>query len=161
VRIVLVGGGQTHRRAVEQAERLGVTSIRFVAPVPYGELPKMMSDADLCLGSFGTTARAQRVIPYKVFDALAVGRPVLTADSPAVREGLTHGQDVWVCPSGNGAAIAEAIVHLKQQPELRHTLAESGHRTFLQRFSLEALTRDLAGIVSQVVGDHGAHPLPR
>ena len=158
---MLVGGGQTYRQAVEQAERLGVTSVSFVPPVSYRELPRMMSDADLCLGSFGTTARAQRVIPYKVFDALSVGRPVLTADSPGVREGLVHGQDAWLAPGGDGTALADAIVHLKQQPELRRALAEHGHRTFLQRFSLAALTRDLAGIVSQVVGDHGAHPLPR
>jgi glycosyltransferase involved in cell wall biosynthesis len=161
VRFVLVGGGQTHRQAVAQVERLGVTTVSFVAPVPFSELPRMMSEADLCLGSFGTTARAQRVIPYKVFDGLAVGRPVLTADSPAVREGLVYGRDVWLSPFGDGAALADAVVHLKQRPELRAALAQTGHRTFLQRFSLEALTRDLAGIVSNVLGDHGAHPLPR
>jgi glycosyltransferase involved in cell wall biosynthesis len=161
VRMVLVGGGQTHRQAVEQVERLGVTTVSFVAPVPYHELPRMMSAADLCLGSFGTTARAQRVIPYKVFDALAVGRPVLTGDSAAVREGLAHGRDVWLTPCGNGAALADAIVHLKSQPELRTALARNGQQTFLERFSLEALTRDLAAIVSHVVGEHGAHPVSR
>jgi glycosyltransferase involved in cell wall biosynthesis len=151
VRFVLVGAGQTYDTARALAERLGVSTIEFVAPVPYQTLPAMMSEADVCLGSFGTTARAQRVIPNKVFDALAVGRPVVTADTPGVREALNHGQHAWMCRAGDGEALADAISFLKSQPELRRALADEGHRLFGERFSLQALTRDLVEVVGQLV----------
>ena len=147
VRFVLVGAGQTYENARALAERLGVSTIEFVPPVPYEELPVMMSEADLCLGSFGTTARAQRVIPNKVFDALAVGRAVVTA----VREALMHAQHLWLCRGGDGEALADAIAALKREPELRRSLAAEGHQLFTDRFSLEALTHDLVEIVGQLV----------
>jgi glycosyltransferase involved in cell wall biosynthesis len=150
-RFVLVGGGQTYEKARALATRLGVSTIVFRPPVPYAELAIGMGEADVCLGSFGTTARAERVIPNKVFDALAAGRPVLTADTPGARETLTHGSTAWLCPSGNGEAIADAIVELKRDPDLRRSLAENGHELFKARFSLDAITRDLGDIVRELV----------
>jgi glycosyltransferase involved in cell wall biosynthesis len=150
-RFVLVGGGQTYEKARALAASLGVSTILFRPPVPYAELAIGMAQADVCLGSFGTTARAERVIPNKVFDALAAGRPVLSADTPGVREALTHGDTAWLCPSGNSEAIADALVELKRNPDLRRSLAEKGHELFRARFSLEAITADLGGIIRELL----------
>ena len=161
VRFVLVGAGQTYPMARELADRVGADTIEFVPPVPYADLAGMMSEADLCLGSFGTTARVQRVIPNKVFDALAVRRPVLTADTPAIREALTPGEHVWVCPAGDAEALADAIALLERDLDLRRSLADNGYQRFRERFSLEAIARDLAEVVSHLLQGHIAHSLPR
>ena len=151
VRFVLVGAGQTYDAVRARATSLGVTRVAFPGVVPYAQLPSMMAAADLCLGSFGTTARAQRVIPNKVFDALAVGRPVLTADTPGAREALTHGTDAWLCEPGSGTAIANAIVALESDRDRLARLADAGHALFTARFSFDALTRDLATVVRELV----------
>lgn len=156
VRFVIVGGGQMYEPIRALAARRGVTTVTFVDPVPYATLAGMIAAADVCLGTFGTAARATRVIPYKVFDALAVGRPILTADTPAIREALVPGEDVWTCPGGDPDALAAAVVTLKRDPELRARLARRGHQVFLDRFSVEALTRDLTAIVRDVIGDRRA-----
>ena len=59
------------------------------------------------------------MIPLKAVAALAVGRPLITRDSPAAREVLAHGRNAWLVPPGNGEALARAIVHLADRPELR------------------------------------------
>ncbi len=161
VRFVLVGAGQMYTMARELADRIGVDTIEFVPPVPYADLAVMMSEADVCLGSFGTTARAQRVIPNKVFDALAVRRPVLTADTPAVREVLAPGEHVWVCPPGDAEGLADAIALLKRDPDLRRSLADQGYQRFAERFSLAAIARELGEIVSHLLQGNIAHSLPR
>ena len=161
VRFVIVGRGQTYQMVRDLSDELGVSTVTFLDPVSYGELAVMMNDADVCLGTFGTTARAGRVIPYKVFDALAVGRPLITADTPAIREALVGGEDVWLCPGGNSEALAGAITTLKRDPDLRRRLAANGRRVFQERFSLEAMTRDLTAVVHQLVRDERAHPVPR
>jgi glycosyltransferase involved in cell wall biosynthesis len=160
-RFVLVGSGQTLPAAKALVERLGVRSVTFLPGVPYAELGRMMGDADLCLGSFGTTDRAQRVVPNKVFDAMAVARPALTADTPASRAILTHGEDVWLCAPGSGEAIADAIRALRREPDRLRRLAEQGYAAFTSRFSLDALARDLAAIVVPLIRDRRAHPVSR
>jgi glycosyltransferase involved in cell wall biosynthesis len=152
VRFVLVGAGQTYEAVRAHAASLGVRRVEFPGVVAYTQLPSMMAGADLCLGSFGTTARAQRVIPNKVFDALAVGRPVLTADTPGAREALAHGTNAWLCRPGSGTAIADAIVALESDRDRLARIGDAGHALFAARFSFAALTRDLATVVRELVG---------
>ena len=83
--------------------------------------------------------KAQRVIPNKVYDALACARPVLTADTPAVRELLRPGVEVGVCPPGDPVALADAIAGLRRDGELREGLATRGHARFVEAASLNAL----------------------
>src|SRR5207248_409516 len=116
------------------------------------ELRGLMAASDVCLGVFGTVPKAGRVIPNKVFDGLAVRRPVLSADTPALREALVAGRDVLTCEAGSGESLAAAIVGLSQDAGAREQLAGNGYRCFRQHFSLDALAEDLAGIVREVLG---------
>ncbi len=147
----VVGAGDTELAIRALAERLDVRNITFVGRRPYDELPEWMARSDLCLGIFGTSPKARRVIPNKVFDALACARAVVTADSPAVRELLRPGTDVWVCPPGDPVALADAIVTLRRDDDLRRSIAARGHARFLEAASLDALASDLAGIVGELV----------
>ena len=61
------------------------------------------------LGIFGASEKAQRVIPNKVFQALACGTPVVTADTPAARELLRDGESALLVPPGDPAALIDAI----------------------------------------------------
>ncbi len=54
--------------------------------VDYDTLHQHIADADVCLGIFGTSAKAANAIPNKAYQILAVGRPLVTRDSPAIRE---------------------------------------------------------------------------
>jgi len=148
---VMVGSGQTFPEIKRLAEDLEVRSVRFVGRVPYEQLPEMMSRSHVCLGIFGTTPKASRVIPNKVFDALAVGRPVVTADTPAVREEFTHGENIWLVPAGDEKALAEAIITLKNDKPLCQRLAANGIATFKERFCVDVITKDIANVILGVL----------
>ena len=110
VDLLIVGAGQTHGDARRLAERLQLRSVQFVADrLAYDELPSLIGDSDVCLGVFGTTSKAARVIPNKVYDGLATARTVVTADTPAAREVLTDGVDCRLCPPGDPAALAAVL----------------------------------------------------
>ncbi len=143
----VVGDGDTREGIRALAKQRGVQSMRFLGHRPYEELPGLMAHSDLCLGIFGTSPKALRVIPNKVFDALACARPVVTADSPAARELLSHGQDAWLCPPGDPDALADAIVTLRDDEGLRDEIAVRGHERFVATAGLEALASDLSRIV--------------
>jgi glycosyltransferase involved in cell wall biosynthesis len=145
----LLGSGDTESSVHRLTRQLGVHSIRFVGRRPYEELPEWIARSDLCLGIFGTSPKARRVIPNKVFDALACQRAVVTGDTPAVRELLSPGDDVWVCPPGDPDALADAIVTLRDD-DLRHAIAGRGHARFRETASVDVLSRDLATIVGEL-----------
>jgi glycosyltransferase involved in cell wall biosynthesis len=151
IRFVLCGTGQTLPAMRRLAASRRISNVEFLERQPAPELHRLMCDSDLCLGIFGTGAKARAVIPNKVFDALACRRPVLTADTPAVRESLAHGKDVWLCRGGDADELAEAITTLKADPGARARIAAAGHELFKRRFSLDALSGDVARIVLDVV----------
>ena len=132
------------------ASELNVHNVHFKGRVPYENLPRLMSQAHLCLGIFGTCAKGQRVIPNKVFEALAMKRAVLTGDAPAIREAFTHGENIWLCSMGDAAALANAISELKRRFDLRENIARNGYELFVREFSIEATKKCVVSIIEEV-----------
>ena len=126
VRFLLVGAGQTHAEAVRRAAGLPPGLLEFRPPVPSSELPGIVASADLVLGVFGVTPKTGMVVPNKVFQALAVGRPVVTADTPAMREFLRDGEHFFGVPAGDASALAAAIARLAADAALREALGRAG-----------------------------------
>jgi glycosyltransferase involved in cell wall biosynthesis len=151
VHFKIAGTGQTYSYIVGKAAASGLKNISFLGPVRYEELPEMMSGSHVCLGIFGTTPKVQRVIPNKIYDALAVKRSVITADTPAIRECLSHGENIWLCPAGSGEALADAIGELKHQQALRNLIAEAGYKYFHDHFSIDRIAEALTSLIADVL----------
>ncbi|MDH4228519.1 MAG: glycosyltransferase [Nitrospirota bacterium] len=108
----LVGEGPLLAPCRQRAEGLG--NVRFEPWVPYADLPARIHSADILLGVFGPGPKAGRVIPNKVYQALAAGRPVITRESPAYPPELVAGMDeagsgVAFIPPGDPEALARAV----------------------------------------------------
>ncbi len=89
----VVGSGQE-----EALLRDRPPNVEQVPWVDYEDLPAEYGRAGCALGIFGTSPKAGRVIPNKVFQALACGTPVITAATPATRELLSDGHDALLVP---------------------------------------------------------------
>jgi glycosyltransferase involved in cell wall biosynthesis len=89
--------------------------------------------AGIVLGSF----RDSRAIPASVFDALATGTPVITADTAAVRELLVDGESALLVPPSDAGSLAQAVRRLAEDEQLRTRLARRGHEVFAERASRE------------------------
>ena len=148
----LVGHGQMFPAARDRARSLGLENLRFVTDwQPGPALASLLHRADIGLGIFGTSDKADSVIPLKAVAALAVGRPLITRDSPAAREVLAHGRNAWLVPPGNGEALARAIVHLADRPELRAALGAAGRQLFVEQMSPRALGQQLRSVFEVLV----------
>jgi len=107
---LLIGRGQEASRTRAMLDADPLPRLRWLEWVDYQDLTRHIQAAGLCLGIFGTSDKAASVIPNKVFQVLASGKPVVTRDSPAIRE-LLDG-DAWsdaLVPAGDPAALAAAV----------------------------------------------------
>lgn len=146
----LVGGGREYSPSVALARELGLKNVEFD---DFHDMPSLLEDisvAAVCLGIFGESPKARRVIPNKVFLALAMGKPVITGDSPAVRELLEDGRNCLFCRLADPDSLAAAVLRLKNDPELAGGIARLGHETFRDRASTAALGAQLAGWLEEL-----------
>ncbi|MHC4923594.1 MAG: glycosyltransferase [Planctomycetota bacterium] len=150
IRFTMLGRGQELEQAREQARELGLGEdlLHWIEDfVPREELDQRMAETDVCLGIFGTTDKAARVVPCKVYDALAAARPLVTADTPAAREILVDGESAVLVPRGDARALADALLRLKEQDGLRETLRLGARRLHGERLTpervVEGLVREL------------------
>jgi hypothetical protein len=126
------------RDIVEAAAlRVPDVPVRIVEP---GEIPPSdrgiaFAHAGIVLGTF----RESRAIPPAVFEALATGTPVITADTPAARELLADRESAVLVPPGDAGALASALTRLATDEELRTTIAAQGLRVYAERASRRVL----------------------
>lgn len=135
VRFILVGNGQTYAGVREFVEREGLANVELRERVPFDKLPELLSGAHVSLGVFGRTQKTARVVPNKVYQSMAAGRVVITADSPAVREAFTDNDNVCLVPAGDATALADRIRSLRDHPRTAAAIAAAGADLVRKRFS--------------------------
>ncbi len=109
----------------------------------------------MCLGVFGTTPQSMMTVQNKIYEGLAMARPVITGDSPTIRRALVHGEHLYLCERANPQSLAEAILALKAAPGLRQRLAENGHRLFQAQLDLQHNGARFAAHLYELVGRRG------
>lgn len=151
IKIDLIGNGQTFNEMKSLAEKMKLKNIAFLGFVDINQLPVLMSMADICLGIFGNTSKAKRVIPNKVYCGIAMKKPVITGDSPAIREFFEHKKHVYLVPMADAEALAEGILELKENEDLREKIAENGYKIFQERFTSEKIGEMVKDILIKAI----------
>ncbi|MFN8498922.1 MAG: glycosyltransferase [Anaerolineae bacterium] len=139
IEFTFIGDGHARAETERLAGELGLRNVAFTGRVPREALRERIADADVCLGVFGSQLQGQVTIPNKIFEGLAMGKPVITGRTPAAADAFRHGAEVYFVPSSDPNALADAILALRDNPPLRATLAYGGQRLFRERYDLPRL----------------------
>ena len=138
VRLVIVGPANEH---VEALRRRPDYARHLVAlgPKPRAEMPLHLALADLAVLPLQDDLLAQSQMPCKVFEAMALAKPVVASDVSDLREVL---EDCGrVVPAGDTAALAAAIDALLAAPDLARQLGLAGRRRCIERYSADVARR--------------------
>jgi glycosyltransferase involved in cell wall biosynthesis len=110
---------------------------------PWYRAMDMVVNASIIPESFGRT----------LLEAMSCGTPVVGPNAGGIPEFLRPGENGLLYEMGNAEALAEAILTLLRDPDLRRQLGAGGRRTALRRFSpapqAEAISRALAQVVRE------------
>lgn len=139
LQFIMIGTGPDLSEAVAMSQDYDLDNIQFIGWLELRELTNKIQGADICLGAFGDTPQSQMTIQNKIFECLAMKKPVITGDSPAVRAALTHLIDIYLCKRVDAASLAAAIQELYTNRTLRKTIAEFGYQNFLRSYTTDKI----------------------
>ncbi|MGN6429533.1 MAG: glycosyltransferase [Gaiellaceae bacterium] len=146
LRFKVVGSGQLEALLANRPP-----NVEHMPWVEYERLPRELRSAGCALGIFGSSDKARRVIPNKVFQALACGVPVVTADTPAARELLADGESALLVPPAEAEALAAAVTQLAENSSLARRVADGGLAAYRARASERILGERWRRLIESVV----------
>lgn len=153
VDIKIIGTGQEQESITALVEELQPKNLQLIGSVSLQDLLHEIASAEICLGIFGPSEKVARVIPNKVFEEAAVGRPIITGDTAGMRSGFTD-NDLAMVPRGDHVALADQIRSLHNDEQLRSQLAKSVHKTYVEKFDRNSLQLLLDGVIARAIADN-------
>lgn len=146
----LIGRGQEADTIRRSLERNPVPNLDWIEWVPYEDLVMEIAKADICLGIFGGTEKAARVIPNKVFQILAANKPLITADTPAIRELLPEQDYLDFVPQADAGALCRAVKKMAKRicRDTASSVQLSTHIGYFPHDIGETLTKELSAALT-------------
>ena len=146
VTLALVGtepGSETGRALADRHP-----AVRLIGRVPIGQVPGYLAAADVVVVPQRESSDTRGQVPAKLFDAMALGRPVVSTRVSMIPE-ILEDCGLLVEP-GDVAGLAAAIGRLLDHPDEARALGAAARRRAVERYSFEAARRVLFPLVERV-----------
>jgi glycosyltransferase involved in cell wall biosynthesis len=149
---LLVGDGAEREALVADAARRGLANVRLIGPQPKEAMPRVWSLVDVALVHLRDSPVFAEVIPSKIFEATAMGKPILLAAPAGEAKEIVEadGAGVWVAP-GDAAQLASAARGLADDAARRERLADAALRA-APLHSRRAQAEDMIRVLQAVAG---------
>jgi glycosyltransferase involved in cell wall biosynthesis len=109
------------------------------------DMPSLLARTHIvCLPSY-----YREGIPKSLIEAAAAGRPIVAADVPGCREIVREGENGLLVPARSIEALADALTHLIENPELRKRMGVCGRSRAEREFGLEMVITQILQLYSE------------
>jgi colanic acid biosynthesis glycosyl transferase WcaI len=148
---VLVGEGADKSRMEAMAKSKRLTNLRILGQQPREKIPTYIAASDACLVLLKKTEVFKTVIPTKMLEFMACGRPVILAVDGQARK-IMEAADagVFVEPE-DSEALAQAVVDLGSDPNRRELMGKAGREHILQNFSREQTAASYVELLQRII----------
>lgn len=138
-RFLLVGDGILRPALEAQAARLGIRDrIVFAGLVSPAEVPRYVAQMDIL-----AHLSLREGLPRAVVQAFAAGLPAVGYPLDGTPEVIRDGQTGLLCPAGDAAAVAAALLRLLRSPREARALGAAGRALAVERFDWRRMVADL------------------
>jgi glycosyltransferase involved in cell wall biosynthesis len=153
IHLRIAGSSPIIERMKSKAKAENIYCISFLGRVTRDSVIEEIASADICLGGhYSSIPKARNVIAGKLYEMIAMKKPVIAGDSPAVRELFTSGKNILLCKMGEAQSLADAILTLHNQPELRAAIASEAYNLYNTTLNPRQITSALADAIRLAAG---------
>jgi glycosyltransferase involved in cell wall biosynthesis len=136
--IQFIFAGEGPLRSEFQKEASSLSNVQFTGYMSDEELMEIITRADVCFGVFGQTKQSMMTIQNKIYECLAMAKPLVTGASERVNEVFIHKKHLFICER-NADSLVDALLELKSNPDMREFIGKNGHEYFLENFRTEKI----------------------
>ncbi|MGH7380717.1 MAG: sugar transferase [Candidatus Methylomirabilales bacterium] len=148
---LLVGEGAEKARLQEMAAKLRLDNLQFVDQQPRDRIPAFINMSDVCLVPLRRAELFATVLPSKMLEFMACGRPVVLGVDGQARTILDEAQAGIYVPPGDPEALIEALLRLYRDSALRARLGENGRAFIVQHFAREEKALEYLHILERLI----------
>ena len=155
VRALLAGERLPERRARTRrlVEDFGVADLVDVrGEARATTVPRLIAACDIGVVTASSVPRFQELggLPEPLLEFLACRRPIVVAAVPAISDVVRDEREGLLYHPGDDGSLADAILTMAKDPQLRERLVRDGYEQVRQRFSMGARRRRIAEIYSML-----------
>ncbi|MBA7611333.1 Phosphatidyl-myo-inositol mannosyltransferase [subsurface metagenome] len=122
-RLILVGPSTRWSRQHEkQIKQQGLDDIVFVGYVPQEDLPRYYQSADIVC----SPATGRESFGLILLEAMAMGKPIVASNIDGYASVATHGVEALMVPPKNKQMLAQALISLATDAQLRQEMGARG-----------------------------------
>lgn len=147
IRLVLVGAGLSVQRYIDNMKS-NQDKVIVIPEIPFSELPDYLSAADILAIPQRDTTDTQGQIPAKLFDGMAMAKPIITtpiSDIPEVLGG--HG---YLIEPGNSEQLANTIKIIFANPEEARLKGQNARKRCQDLYDLKVIEKELASQIKKL-----------
>ncbi len=139
IRLVLLGKGPAEEELVSLVLALGLEeNVILHPPVRHGDVPKYINAADAGILPFPNLDWWNTSSPIKLFEYLAMGKPVIVTDIPAHRSVLNGCACGFFAQDNRPSTLAATILHAMESRKSFDRLGKEARNLALQRYSWDS-----------------------
>jgi sugar transferase (PEP-CTERM/EpsH1 system associated) len=148
-RLLLVGEGQLRDGLEILAESLCVSDVVVFAGART-DVPQILSALDLFV-----LPSLWEGLPLALLEAASVGLPVVATAVGGTPEVVMDGVTGLLVPPRDPDALAEAILTLLHDPDLRQRMGQAGQERVREHFSVEQMVKETEGLYQRLLAEKG------
>lgn len=129
----IVGAGSQYKKIRKLADGYQLPNMQFRGWVNYDEINPILNAFDVCLGIFADSIKTDLVIPNKVYEYAALGKCIITKDTPAIKEIFTDEEDICLT-AAEPEKMAEAILAMKENRDKREKIGKAAYQLIVNGY---------------------------
>lgn len=154
IHLVIHGRGEFIEELRQQAKTLDVESLITFSTqyLPMTDVPRLIQQADLGIVPYRRDIFTDGILPTKLMEYVALGVPVLAADTPIIRQYFSEAMVQYFQP-GDANDLARNILWLYEHRDRLATLAQNADQ-FNQQYSWNRIADSYAETLNRLSGQY-------
>lgn len=151
-RLLIVGGESDDLEYYKKmSEDLNVDKkVIFIGKVSYSEVSKYSFLCDVFVAPYPENEHYSFYMsPLKIFEYMASRKPVIATNLPSIKEVLTDGQNAILIKPSDPKGLSEAIVRIKENPELGKRLAEKAYEDVSSKYTWQIRAKNIISFIEK------------